>query len=105
MSAHPLSERLRAYARCPEAFDWTRNEVALECADALDSAATFEADVLRIRGEIEWLTEERETLRTALAACVRAMTVATEDGGEAWNDALALARAALPAERDEKERR
>lgn len=83
MKKHPLSERLRAQTRAdiqagnPGYYE--RAKVANECADALDAAAT------------------------ALAACVRAMTVATEDGGEAWNDALALARAALPAERDEKE--
>lgn len=68
-----------------------RVELASERADHKQ----FVADVLHLRGEIEYLDEECKAMREALKLCLRAMTVATEDGGEAWeaaNAALSLPR-------------
>lgn len=68
-----------------------RVELASERADHKQ----FVADVLHLRGEIEYLDEECKAMREALKLCLRAMTVATEDGGEAWEDAVTKAKAAL----------
>lgn len=68
-----------------------RVELASERADHKQ----FVADVLHLRGEIEYLDEECKAMREALKLCLRAMTVATEDGGEAWeaaNAALSMPR-------------
>ncbi len=71
----------------------------LKAADRIESDAAehekFVADVMHIRGEIEWLDEECRAMRGALKLCLRAMTVATEDGREAWEDAITKAKAAL----------